>query len=187
MLIALYRGEREGDGAGGGVYHEVHAHVEDRTVVVGRNTRLQGATIIEVGADNHLPHLFGPAGFCVGRKPEEVPSRVPPIWPANLPVSNHLEVLLGYMRVAKIARYRFCARIMHGNHPINIEALLTHVRLFLGLAPEELSRIARGTRETHPIRGKSSFTRVTPATAFTCRCTVRSSWFSPRRRAMRKR
>ena len=39
---------------------------------------------------------------------------------------------------------------MNGNHPVNIEALLTHVPLFQGLAPQELSRIARGTRELHP-------------------------------------
>jgi hypothetical protein len=35
---------------------------------------------------------------------------------------------------------------MHGNHPINIEALLTHIPLFNSLAPEEIARIARSTR-----------------------------------------
>ena len=46
---------------------------------------------------------------------------------------------------------------MNGNHPINIEALLTHVPLFQGLAPQELSRIARGTRELHPKKGEVLF------------------------------
>ena len=46
---------------------------------------------------------------------------------------------------------------MNGNHPINIEALLTHVPLFQGLAPQELSRIARGTRELHPKKGEILF------------------------------
>ena len=38
---------------------------------------------------------------------------------------------------------------MHGNTPINIEALLSHVPLFNGLAPAEIAKIARGTREIH--------------------------------------
>ena len=46
---------------------------------------------------------------------------------------------------------------MNGNHPVNIEALLTHVPLFQGLAPQELSRIARGTRELHPKKGEILF------------------------------
>ena len=46
---------------------------------------------------------------------------------------------------------------MNGNHPINIEALLTHAPLFQGLAPQELSRIARGTRELHPKKGEVLF------------------------------
>ena len=42
---------------------------------------------------------------------------------------------------------------MQGNHPINIEAMLSHVPLFNGLAPEEIARIARGTREIHAGKG----------------------------------
>ena len=38
---------------------------------------------------------------------------------------------------------------MNAHHPINIEALLTHIPLFEGLAPEEITRIARSTREVH--------------------------------------
>lgn len=48
---------------------------------------------------------------------------------------------------------------MHGNHhqSINIEALLAHVPLFNGLMPEEIARIARGTREIHAVRGDILF------------------------------
>lgn len=46
---------------------------------------------------------------------------------------------------------------MQGNHPINIEALLTHIPLFNGLAPEEITRIARGTREIHANKGEILF------------------------------
>ena len=47
---------------------------------------------------------------------------------------------------------------MHGNHQgINIEALLSHVPLFNGLAPEEIARIARGTREINAARGDILF------------------------------
>jgi CRP-like cAMP-binding protein len=47
---------------------------------------------------------------------------------------------------------------MHGNHQsINIEALLSHVPLFNGLAPDEISRIARGTREINAARGDILF------------------------------
>jgi CRP-like cAMP-binding protein len=46
---------------------------------------------------------------------------------------------------------------MHGNHAINIEALLSHVPLFNGLAPEEIARIARGTREIHAGKGDILF------------------------------
>jgi CRP-like cAMP-binding protein len=55
---------------------------------------------------------------------------------------------------------------MHGNHPINIEALLTHVPLFQGLAPEELGRIARGTRELHPNKGEILFHKGDPCNGF---------------------
>lgn len=47
---------------------------------------------------------------------------------------------------------------MHGNHQsINIEALLSHVPLFNGLLPEEISRIARGTREVNAARSDILF------------------------------
>jgi len=47
---------------------------------------------------------------------------------------------------------------MHGNHQsINIEALLTHVPLFNGLEPEEIARIARGTREINAARSDILF------------------------------
>jgi len=46
---------------------------------------------------------------------------------------------------------------MNANHPINIEALLTHIPLFNGLAPEEISRIAHGTREIHASKGDILF------------------------------
>ena len=55
---------------------------------------------------------------------------------------------------------------MHGSHPINIEALLTHVPLFQGLAPEELSRIARGTREVHAGKGEILFHKGDTCTGF---------------------
>jgi len=55
---------------------------------------------------------------------------------------------------------------MHGSHPINIEALLTHVPLFQGLAPEELCRIARGTREMHPAKGEILFHKGDPCGGF---------------------
>jgi len=41
--------------------------------------------------------------------------------------------------------------------PINIEALLSHIPLFNGLAPEELARIARSTREIHVSKGDILF------------------------------
>lgn len=46
---------------------------------------------------------------------------------------------------------------MHGNHAVNIEALLSHVPLFNGLASEEIARIARGTREIHTSKGDILF------------------------------
>ena len=47
---------------------------------------------------------------------------------------------------------------MQSSHPINIEALLTHIPLFNGLAPEEISRIARSTREITTNKGGILFT-----------------------------
>jgi len=46
---------------------------------------------------------------------------------------------------------------MHGNQGINIEALLSHVPLFNGLEPDEIARIARGTREINAVRGDILF------------------------------
>jgi CRP-like cAMP-binding protein len=46
---------------------------------------------------------------------------------------------------------------MHSNHPVNIEALLTHIPLFEGLASDELARIARNTREIHATKGDILF------------------------------
>jgi CRP/FNR family transcriptional regulator, dissimilatory nitrate respiration regulator len=42
---------------------------------------------------------------------------------------------------------------MQTNPPINIEALLTHIPLFNGLAPDEITRIARSTREINVDKG----------------------------------
>ena len=56
---------------------------------------------------------------------------------------------------------------MHGNHQsINIEALLAHVPLFNGLMPEEVARIARGTRELHAARGDILFHKGDACTGF---------------------
>lgn len=55
---------------------------------------------------------------------------------------------------------------MPNSQPINIEALLTHIPLFNGLAPEELSRIARGTREIHAAKGDILFHKGDPCNGF---------------------
>jgi CRP-like cAMP-binding protein len=55
---------------------------------------------------------------------------------------------------------------MQGNHPINIEALLTHIPLFNGLAPEEITRIAKGTREIHASKGEILFHKGDPCNGF---------------------
>ena len=52
------------------------------------------------------------------------------------------------------------------NHPINIEALLTHIALFNGLAPEEIARIAHATREVHILKGETLFHRGDTCTGF---------------------
>lgn len=46
---------------------------------------------------------------------------------------------------------------MQDNPGVNIEALLSHVPLFNGLEPEEIARIARGTREVIARRGDILF------------------------------
>ena len=55
---------------------------------------------------------------------------------------------------------------MHGNTPINIEALLSHVPLFNGLAPAEIAKIARGTREIHAGKGDILFHKGDPCNGF---------------------
>jgi len=55
---------------------------------------------------------------------------------------------------------------MQANHPINIEALLTHVPLFNGLAAEEIARIARSTRESHAGKGDILFHKGDPCNGF---------------------
>ena len=55
---------------------------------------------------------------------------------------------------------------MQPNHPINIEALLTHIPLFNGLATEEIARIARSTREINTPKGGILFHKGDPCTGF---------------------
>jgi len=55
---------------------------------------------------------------------------------------------------------------MQPHHPINVEALLTHIPLFNGLAPEEISRIARSTREIHANKGDILFHKGDACTGF---------------------
>ncbi len=55
---------------------------------------------------------------------------------------------------------------MHGNQPINIEALLSHIPLFNGLAQEELARIAKGTREVSASKGDILFHKGDQCTGF---------------------
>ncbi|MBI4740110.1 MAG: Crp/Fnr family transcriptional regulator [Betaproteobacteria bacterium] len=56
---------------------------------------------------------------------------------------------------------------MQANHQsINIEALLSHVPLFNGLAPDEIGRIARGTREVNAARGDILFHKGDLSTGF---------------------
>lgn len=55
---------------------------------------------------------------------------------------------------------------MQSNHPVNIEALLTHIPLFSGLAPDEISRIARATREVNVSKGGILFHKGDPCAGF---------------------
>ncbi len=55
---------------------------------------------------------------------------------------------------------------MQANHPINIEALLTHIPIFNGLAGEEIARIARSTREIHASKGDIIFHKGDPCNGF---------------------
>jgi CRP-like cAMP-binding protein len=55
---------------------------------------------------------------------------------------------------------------MSVNQRVNIEELLTHVPLFNGLAPEEITRIARSTREIHADKGEILFHKGDPCNGF---------------------
>jgi CRP-like cAMP-binding protein len=55
---------------------------------------------------------------------------------------------------------------VNAHHPINIEALLAHIPLFEGLAPDELARIARSTREIHATKGDILFHKGDPCNGF---------------------
>ncbi|MBS1132558.1 MAG: transcriptional regulator, Crp/Fnr family [Proteobacteria bacterium] len=55
---------------------------------------------------------------------------------------------------------------MHSHHPVNVEALLTHIPLFEGLAVEELARIVHGTREVRASKGDILFHKGDPCTGF---------------------
>lgn len=49
---------------------------------------------------------------------------------------------------------------------LNIEALLTHLPLFTGLAPDEIRRLAQGTREQRVQRGEMVFHKGDPCSGF---------------------
>jgi CRP-like cAMP-binding protein len=55
---------------------------------------------------------------------------------------------------------------MPNGHAVNVEALLTHVPLFNGLAADEIARIARSTREIHATKGDILFHKGDPCTGF---------------------
>ncbi|MDR0777019.1 MAG: Crp/Fnr family transcriptional regulator [Azonexus sp.] len=55
---------------------------------------------------------------------------------------------------------------MQSHPPINIEALLTHVPLFNGLATEEIGRIAKATREIYAGKGDILFHKGDPCNGF---------------------
>lgn len=55
---------------------------------------------------------------------------------------------------------------MQPHPPINIEALLTHVPLFNGLAPGEIGRIAKATREIYAGKGDILFHKGDPCNGF---------------------
>ncbi|MDR1994978.1 Crp/Fnr family transcriptional regulator [Azonexus sp.] len=55
---------------------------------------------------------------------------------------------------------------MQSHPPINIEALLTHVPLFNGLAPDEIGRIAKATREIYAGKGDILFHKGDPCNGF---------------------
>lgn len=52
------------------------------------------------------------------------------------------------------------------SNPIKIPAILANVPLFREMSPDEIERIAQGTRELHLARGDMLFQRGTPSTGF---------------------
>lgn len=55
---------------------------------------------------------------------------------------------------------------MRDHQPINIKTLLSHIALFNGLGPDEIARIAKGTREVNCDKGETLFHRGDPCTGF---------------------
>lgn len=55
---------------------------------------------------------------------------------------------------------------MRDHQPINIETLLSHIALFNALGPDELSKIAKGTRELRCEKGENLFHRGDPCLGF---------------------
>lgn len=55
---------------------------------------------------------------------------------------------------------------MRDYQPINIETLLSHIALFNSLGPNELAKIAKGTRELRCEKGDTLFHRGDPCTGF---------------------
>ena len=55
---------------------------------------------------------------------------------------------------------------MSSNLPINVEALLARLPLFNGLVPDEIARLARGTREIHAAKGDILFHKGDPCNGF---------------------
>lgn len=55
---------------------------------------------------------------------------------------------------------------MRDHQTISVETHLSHVPLFEGLHPDEIARIAKGTREVHAKKGEVLFRRGDPCTGF---------------------
>lgn len=55
---------------------------------------------------------------------------------------------------------------MRHYQPISIESILAHLPLFNGLAPEEIARVARSTREINAEKGDTLFYKGDPCTGF---------------------
>jgi len=61
---------------------------------------------------------------------------------------------------------RFMDMSAQGKAPSRVEELLSHAPIFRGLPPEDLSRIAAGTREVRVERGENIFHRGDPCEGF---------------------